>query len=82
MEDIEDQDEIVAAAIAEEDADHLYRAQRLAQADPILRSYLSHAWWVGLRAGLYAQTDRPVLLPKDPFSSAALAKLPGPQPPF
>lgn len=59
----------------EADAMGLRNAQRLAAADNDVRSALDHAWWTGLRAGLEAQLERPVRLPRSPFSSAAIEDL-------
>jgi hypothetical protein len=47
-------------------------AQRLAALDPDIRIAMSEVWWAALRVGLALGSDRPLLLPHDPFGAKAM----------
>jgi hypothetical protein len=53
----------------------LRAAQRLAAIDEDVRIALDHAWWTGLRDGLETDLDRPVSLPRSPFSRAVMDQM-------
>jgi len=71
-------EKLIERMIAKEDSDLLQEAQIAAAGDVELRLLFSHVWWTGLRDGLEASGQSPMLLPKDPFRAAALDGL---QPP-
>lgn len=65
-------EKMIERMIAKEDADLLREAQIKAAGDLELRLLFSHVWWTGLRDGLEAAGQSPMLLPKDPFRLAAV----------
>lgn len=65
-------EKLIERMIAKEDSDLLQEAQIAAAGSVELRLLFSHVWWTGLRDGLEASGQSPMLLPKDPFRAAAV----------